>query len=379
MASGDHGRVLLLILHPVGGIRSYIRYVYGREWFDDYSFTIIEPDVGGGDTYTENFARRNFEYITCNGVGDMLGKLWSYTGKNEVALIHSHGFTAGCVVLPVALGRRIPHLMTGHDMFQQKQFAGTRGWLRRNVLSMVLKRIDRIHTVSNDATENMLEYFPGVRREKLVCIPHGIDAERFFSSAVSDLGLDADRSKTGIIGFFGRFMSPKGFRYLVDAIEIIKHRGLAKRVPLVLTFDWGGYVREEYEYLERKGLGEQFRMMQFTNNMPGVIKAMDMVIMPSVWESSGLLAMESLVAGVPIIGTSCTGLREVLRDSPATMVRPMDSEKLAIAIADEINHPRVNQFREYAVVARERFSLEKPSSKLKQLYDVMTNTGLKVG
>ena len=191
----------------------------------------------------------------------------------------------------------------------------------------------------------------------------------FYHSKKTELGAKFDQIDSCFIGFFGRFMAQKGFRYLVDAIQLIVENKMTERPPLVLTFDWGGYVREEYERIERMGLGDYFCMQQYTKDMPGMIKAMDIVAMPSLWESSGLLGMEALVSGVPIIGASCIGLREVLSDSPAVLVPPRDAEALAIAIADEINKPRKEEFEKFSSIAKERFSLNRPSSELKKLYD----------
>jgi glycosyltransferase involved in cell wall biosynthesis len=98
---------------------------------------------------------------------------------------------------------------------------------------------------------------------------------------------------------------------------------------------------------------------------------MDIVVMPSLWESSGLLGMEALVAGIPIIGSNCIGLREVLADSPAIMVSPKDSKALAKAIAKEINSPSKKEFQTFSDIARERFSIQRPALELKKLYDKM--------
>lgn len=56
-------------------------------------------------------------------------------------------------------------------------------------------------------------------------------------------------------------------------------------------------------------LDNYFRMMQYTDDMPGVFRAMDIIVMPLLRESSGLLGMEAIVGGVPIIGLNCLGLR----------------------------------------------------------------------
>jgi glycosyltransferase involved in cell wall biosynthesis len=374
MVSKQRKRVFLIVRYPVGGIRTYIKYIYLQSIFDEFDFTVISPDPKLELFFREIFSDRNFEYITCENNLSLLKNTFSYVQKNKVSLIHSHGFTAGSLSSIIAKCMHIPHLMTAHDVFQEKQFIGFKGGAKKRLLSILFRSIDKIHTVSIDATKDLFQFFPDVQSERVKCIPHGIDAELFYKATASDLKLKNSEKSPCLIGFFGRFMGQKGFNYLVDAIEIIVRDKLTDRDPLVLTFDWGGFVREEYSDIESRGLKKYFHMMEFTDDMPGVIKAVDMVAMPSLWESSGLLGMESLVAGTPIIGASCIGLREVLSDSPAIMVPPKDSEALARAIAKEMNEPSKKEFCEFTSIARDRFSLQRPSVELKKLYvDLITD------
>lgn len=368
MDNSQRKRVLLVVRYPVGGIRTYIKYIYQQDIFDEYDFTVITPDPALEPFFCEIFSGRNFEYAVCEDNWDLLKKVWRYIKNNKVAFIHSHGFSAGSLSTIVARRAHIKHLMTAHDVFQEKQFSGFKGRVKKWLLSRLFASIDLIHTVSFDATDDLLTFFPVIKKEKIRCIPHGIDAELFYNSTASDLRLQYDKQEVFLIGFFGRFMAQKGFNYLVDAIEIIVRDKLTERNLLVLTFDWGGFVREEYEDIERRGLKKYFHMMQYTDDMPGVIKAVDLVAMPSLWESSGLLGMESLVSGVPIIGAGCIGLREILSNSPAVLVPPRDAEALARAIADEVNGPRRNEFEKYSDAARRRFSLHRPSTELKNIY-----------
>lgn len=374
MCENRRKRVLLVIRHPVGGIRTYIQYIYSQAVFDEFDFSIITPDPDLKVFFEGIFNSRNLEYITCNNGKDMFRVLRNYVNTKDISLIHSHGFTAGGITALVSMRSHIPHLMTAHDVFQEKQFYGVKKRVKKWMLSTVFSRIDTIHTVSHDATNNLLMFFPMIKLDRIRCIPHGIDTDAFYNTDKTDIVIDYDKREVVLIGFFGRFMAQKGFRNLVDAVEIIVKDRLAVKTPLVLTFDWGGYVREEYEEIENRGLKKYFHMMEYTDNMPGMIKAMDMVVMPSLWESSGLLGMESLVAGTPIIGSSCIGLREVLAGSPAVMVEPNNSKALADAIVDEINTPRANEFKRYSSVARDRYSLQRPAAALKKLYvDMMFN------
>jgi glycosyltransferase involved in cell wall biosynthesis len=362
-------RILLVIRHPVGGIRTYIKYIYGQSVFDLFDFTVLTPDNNLDKFFNEIFMGRNLEYITFENNIDLLKNVYKYVSTNKVSLVHSHGFTAGSLSAVITSYTSIPHLMTAHEVFQKNQFVGYKGRIKKWLLSLLFMRIDFINTVSADSTVDLCSYFPRINKNNIRCIPHGIDAEKFFFADKAVLQASYARENICYIGFFGRFMAPKGFKYLVDAIEIITREKQTKKIPLVLTFDWGGFVREDYHDIECRGLDTYFHMMKFTDDMPGVIKAMDIVAMPSLSEASGLLGMEALVAGVPIIGSSCIGLREVLADSPAIMVPPKDSIALANAIVKEINSSTKEEFRRFSSIAKERFSIQRPAQQLKKLYD----------
>lgn len=370
MSNMQKKRILLVVRYPVGGILSYIKYIYRQPCFDEYMFTILAPGPELQAVFEKLFNQCGSEFIICKNGADMIMKSWRYLRENQVDLVHSHGFTAGCLSVIPAKYSQIPHLMTMHDVLQDDQFVGIKGNLMKTVLPTVFNKIDVIHTVSHDATDNFKLFAPKLNEKKIAIIPHGIDVDRFAEAEKTDFRT-ASEYETFLVGFFGRFMSQKGFRYLVDAVDIIQRNKLSDRKLLVLTFGWGGFIREEYQNIEEKGLQDFFRMIPFTDDMPGAIKGVDMVAMPSLWEACGLLGMEALVAGVPIVGTHCIGLREVLRDSPAVMVAPRNSLVLAEAIANEMNCPRTDEFNVYAPIAKERFTLTKPTSGLKALYDQM--------
>ena len=88
----------------------------------------------------------------------------------------------------------------------------------------------------------------------------------------------------------------------------------------MLCFGWGGFIREEQVEIKRRGLENNFHFLPFQENPARAIRGVDVVVMPSLWEACPLLPMEVLVAGVPVIGTDCVGMREVLLDTPARVV-----------------------------------------------------------
>uniref|UniRef100_UPI003A91F472 glycosyltransferase family 4 protein n=1 Tax=Marinobacter sp. TaxID=50741 RepID=UPI003A91F472 len=249
---------------------------------------------------------------------------------------------------------------------------GLKGKVRKLAMARLFGRIERIHTVTEDATRNFSEFFPGVRAERLKPILHGVDTDFFSQGEPADLRFELGISaSTPLIGFFGRFMGQKGFRTLVDAMLAIKQEGI-EPLPRVLTFGWGGFIREDYEYLTSLGLADEFDQMPGTDNMPSMIKAVDMVVIPSRWEACGLLAMEVLSAGVPLLSTDCIGLREVVAGSPTRIFPPGSAEGLSLAIKSEVADPSKDRFLDYQQTAIARFHIGRPASELRALYDELT-------
>jgi glycosyltransferase involved in cell wall biosynthesis len=293
--------------------------------------------------------------------------------SGKYSLVHSHGYTAGAVTSAALLmNKKTPHLMTAHDVFLGGQFTGLKGWIKKAAMGAVFVRMDAIHAVSGDCKSNFLEFFPKVPESRVKTILHGVDTERFYNESPRDFREELELSEQFLLGFFGRFMAQKGFKYIVAAVEqlIAKDESYRERIR-VLTFGWGGFIREEFEALERKGLSDIFIQMPHTDNMPAAINGVDAVLMPSLWEACGLLGMEALAAGTPIIGTNCIGLREVLEGSPALVVKPKDSRALSEAISECVSEDKRQVFKAYAETAVARFSLDLPAKSLAGLYEKM--------
>ena len=370
-------RVLMSALHPEGGIRTFFRYIYSHPVFSGIHFTLVAPDRGLTDYLAEFVPERQFEIIEpLQGKLRIIRQLRGLARTGKYDLIHSHGFSAGMLTELSRTGLYLPHLMTAHDVFLPVQFAGVQGMLRQWLMARLFVRMTTIHTVSEDARLNLLTFFPAIQAAQVKGILHGIDTHYFRDSTASDLrqklGLGSD---VPLLGFFGRFMGQKGFRLLVDAMETIVTENLLPVAPHVTTFGWNGYIREDYEYLRTKGLGEYFHQQEQTHEVGSMLKAVDLVVMPSRWEACGLLAMEALAAGVPIVGSDCIGLREVLAGSPARLFRTGDPAELREAIIVELStrEDRKRAFMQYQSQAVNRFHIDRPARALANLYSELAN------
>ena len=319
-------------LQPSGGIRTFFKYVYGNETFDGSTFSLVAPDHGVAAFLNAALPQGRIILVPAEtGNIAFIRQIRNLAKSEGFDLVHSHGFSAGIFTQIALAGISTSHLMTAHDVFNAAQFRGLKGNLKHRVMSFVFSRISAIHTVTEDARQNLMHFFPAVDASRVTGILHGVDTV-FFRDGKPDqlkqqLNLEPD---VPLIGFFGRFMGQKGFRLIVDAVKRIFDEGLLPVVPHVATFGWGGFIREDYAYLEELGLKDHFHQMPQTDNMAAALKGVDLVAMPSRWEACGLLAMEALAAGVPIVGSNSIGLREVLAGSPAQQVPVGDSFALEL-------------------------------------------------
>jgi glycosyltransferase involved in cell wall biosynthesis len=361
----------------VGGIRTYLKYVYpliSRE-LDGVKISMVVPRVAEFETLQQDLLPLGIRYVDVeqNCTVDRLARSINREVANRsYDLIHSHGFTAALACSLVAKVRRIPHLTTVHDILQDTQFAGLKGAARRLGLKMALRLVDVVQAVGEDAGQNLISHLGAGLSPRIRVVRNGILTQPILRAVPrdlrSELNLDANAL---LIGFFGRFMAQKGFAFLVEAIRLLRERSSkAGRSFHVVAFGGGGFIREEQAAIDRAGLKHSFSFMPFVPQIAAALKSVDVVAIPSLWEAMPLLPMEAMVAGVPVIGTDCIGLAEVLVDTPATVVPAANADTLAAALEKEAEVSSRDTATRFVQVAAERFDV---TPRAQELTDLMRN------
>jgi glycosyltransferase involved in cell wall biosynthesis len=370
-------RVLSVVRWPVGGIRTHILYDYPALQAAGYRFTFVGPAEASFRVFAQEvrtwagveFAEAPVRRRSCRLWQTVRGLLRG--GRYD--LVHAHGLTAAAHVAVATLGLGTPFVVTSHDVFRPDQFAGFRGQLKRWLLGRAMRRAKRIVCVTDDARTNLLDYLPGLHRrsDRLVSIPYGIDMRRFAAGDEREPSWLRERLGLGddvvLFGFLGRFMEQKGFLPLVEALHGLVKSGTT-RVHL-LAVGAGDFEREYRAEITRRGLADYVTFFGFIPDVGPILRQLDVMVMPSLWESAGILAMEALAAGIPVIGSACIGLREVLDGSPAVTVAPGDAVALSAALREAVQAPWTGAAREYATEAQERFSAARSGEQLRHVFD----------
>jgi glycosyltransferase involved in cell wall biosynthesis len=365
--------VLIVVRWPVGGIRTWCRYVYRNSVFSAYALEILMPSDPEAMALQRDLADTGVKTTILDSANSpRFGiAVARYILKHKWALVHAHGFTSGLVsAIPCAV-KRIPHLITSHDVILDWQYRDFRGRMARILIGAMLRSATCIQAVGEAAAENLEAAFPGIkeRARPMRVIRNGIDPERFLSARPEDL-----RQKYGIaedailVGFFGRFMAQKGFRYLVEAVGRYHETHKAGPPMVVVSFGGGGFQREEEHAVRSLGLQESFRFLDFSPNIAGLMKAVDVVAMPSLWEACPLQPMEALTAGVPLVVSNCTACLEVVSGSPAKVVPMRDATALLEGILEMSSPEQKLAAMDFRQMAAKRFDVKTTIRGVADLY-----------
>jgi glycosyltransferase involved in cell wall biosynthesis len=372
-------RVLTVIRWPLGGIRTYLLYNYPLLAEAGYTFTLVGPaDESFRQLGREVESWEGVELVEApvsDGKCGLRSTVRRLLGDRRYRLIHSHGITAGVQAILANAGLGVPHVITSHDVIRPNQFAGLAGWMKLRILSWLLSRAEALVAVSNDARVNHLSYLPCLRRrsDKVVTILNGIDTARFRHrrpAAGQELRKRvAIADDVCLMGFLGRFMEQKGFLVLARAMAMLLEEGAPRRIHLV-ALGSGDYLREYRDEIARwPDLSGRITFLDHTPDTASVLHALDLLVMPSLWEACPLLPMEAMCAGIPVLGSDCIGLREVLIGSPSVMVPAGDDRALAAALRQAVAAPWKDEARQYAPAACHRFDVRQQARSLESLFE----------
>lgn len=198
--------------------------------------------------------------------------------------------------------------------------------LAKHYLDRWFDKLDGRICVSRPAYNYISKYFPG----QYTIIPNGIDTHHFNSHVTP---IEEFRDGKFNILFVGRMEKRKGFDYLWKAYKLVK-----KEIPDSRLIVVGPGTRPRLKYEKRvrhSGLNNViFTGYADYDDLPRYYKTADIVCFPNTgWESFGVVLLEAMATGKPIVASDIDGFNSVLTDGvEGIKVPPRNVEKLAEAI-----------------------------------------------
>jgi D-inositol-3-phosphate glycosyltransferase len=247
----------------------------------------------------------------------------------------------------------------------------------------VVAGADRV-ICATEGEARMLTDLYRARRELISVIPCGVDTEHFRpldkTQSRRRLGLEADEP---VVLFIGRIEPLKGIDVLLQAASHIEGRF---RVLVVGGDEKDGRRKRELMRLARElGVAERvsFREAAAHDELPYYYSAADVCAVPSYYESFGLVAVEAMACGTPVVASRVGGLKETVQDGRTGYLVPWRcpepfAERLDLLLTNE---PLRRSLGREARARAEGFQWASVAEQVEDVYHelVSRNRGIAVG
>jgi D-inositol-3-phosphate glycosyltransferase len=251
-------------------------------------------------------------------------------------IVYSHYWLSGWVASKLKEAWGIPFVQMFHTLGQMKQRILSHGNFlpdqRIRTEMQIMNDADRI-IAATPAEHSQLLWLYRAKRRKIEIVPPGVNIERFqplpLSEAKARIGIDPN---THMLLFVGRIEPLKSVDTIIEALHIIKEQDAAFLDSLRLMIV-GGHPNDTsdtemmrlQQLMNTLGLSDvvQFVGAKDQNDLPCYYAAATAVIMPSHYESFGMVALEAMASGTPVIATEVGGLAFLVRDNETGYLIPV--------------------------------------------------------
>lgn len=357
---------------------------------------IRQGQIGGGESHllslVENLDKEIFEPVVLSFTdGPMIDKLnemgvktyvihtekpfdiskWKQVKKllqkEKIALVHAHGTRAASNVFQAARSLGLPVIYTVHGWSfhddQNPVIKKIRIWSEKYLTSRMNANI----SVSESNQRTGSKYFDSFDS---VVINNGIDQEKFnptrkFKDVRTQLGITKEAI---LILFIARFTAHKQPLTLIRAFA----RAIQEAPGLKLLMVGDGDQKEEaIKMIKEAGLEKDIYLQPFRQDVPDVLAAADIFVLPSLWEGLPIGLLEAMSMGKAVIGTNVDGTSEVISENVnGLLTEPGNIQALAAAMVtlsrDESMRNRLGESAKATVT--NRFNAAVMTREIEKIY-----------
>jgi glycosyltransferase involved in cell wall biosynthesis len=291
-----------------------------RPWENDNLFTrMVEEDDYVVSKIPVAIKQRH-EGIDYFRVARCILYLYRIMREGKFHLVHTHGYFADIIAMPICKLLGIPQISTCHGFISNDSSLKLYNLLDKLILRFCEKIIVVSSEIMNDLVRSRINKSQIVVIQNAVQVPYGNkEFEEHRNNKRQQLLIDRD---TFVIGYVGRLSEEKGVRYLIEAASLLKRDIVSFK--LIILGD--GPKRNELESSTKMQEADDYiEFLGFQSDIEKWMPAMDVLVLPSLSEGTPMALLEAMSVGIPIIATAVGGVPGVVSDGVnGFLVEPED-------------------------------------------------------
>ncbi|MDI6644892.1 MAG: glycosyltransferase [Methanobacteriaceae archaeon] len=269
-------------------------------------------------------------------------KLLIMVKKYDIDLIHAHYIIPpGLIAVIAGKISKTPVVLTIHGT---DIFILSRKSILKPVIKFILKNSAKIFVVSNAVKKEVMKIDNVEHKTKITW--NAVDLERFNPNNKNlfkeKLGLELDKP---IILFVGNLVSQKGVEYLIKAKKYIK-------TDSYLLIVGNGPLQKELKTIVKNEDLKDVLFIGPRDDVEMIMPQCDVVVLPSISESFGIVILEAMASGVPVVATNTGGIPEIVTTDVGIIVEPRNPMAIANAVDQILSDPKLKS--ELGINAREK-------------------------
>ena len=352
-------RICEIVRHAtVAGTEKHVYLLADALKKKDFDITVCTFERGEFVNALQRRGIATYVVVSSNPIAHFM-KLVLFLAKSSFNVVHCHSGGYACLAAKVAGVRSI--IYTKHGIGFTAEELDHRCFLRKVRDKLVDFCVSRYVALTNH-DKCIMSGVLGINPDKIQVIHNGIDP--LYGTNTKALAFEGQP----IIGTVARLAKQKGICYLVEAAVKIR-----EKYPDVNILVVGSGMEENAlrDLVARLDLEEHVHFLGYFESAEGIIKALDVFVLPSLWEGFPYVLLEAMMLKKPIVATDIFGINEIIQHNKSgLLIEPRNADAISSAVINLCSSKKkARRLGDCAYhTVQNRFSLDNTVSKVENLY-----------